>query len=127
LARGGGVEIEKERQGVREGGDSGRQNIVFLLFVHEFALMAPQIRTKKKTPRFLHVCPHHPPPPHLNSAHSSTAGVTEFLSPSVAGFLLQKELDYLGGAVLYLYNIYIYAPSIYVYTHTHTHTHMRVG
>ena len=28
-------------------------------------------------------------------AHSSTAGVTEFLSPSVAGFLLQKELDYL--------------------------------
>ena len=32
-------------------------------------------------------------------AHSSTAGVTEFLSPSVSGFLLQKELDYLGGAV----------------------------
>jgi len=32
-------------------------------------------------------------------AHSSTAGVTEFLSPSVAGFLLQKELDYLEGAV----------------------------
>ena len=33
------------------------------------------------------------------SAHSSTAGVTKFLSPSVSGFLLQKELDYLGGAV----------------------------
>lgn len=32
-------------------------------------------------------------------AHSSTAGVTEFLTPSVAGFLLQKELDYLDGAV----------------------------
>lgn len=32
-------------------------------------------------------------------AHSSTAGVTEFLKPSVAGFLLQKELDYLDGAV----------------------------
>jgi phosphoglycerate kinase len=32
-------------------------------------------------------------------AHSSTAGVTKFLKPSVAGFLLQKELDYLGGAV----------------------------
>merc|ERR1719454_2758576 len=32
-------------------------------------------------------------------AHSSTAGVTEFLAPSVSGFLLQKELDYLGGAV----------------------------
>jgi len=32
-------------------------------------------------------------------AHGSTAGVTEFLSPSVAGFLLQKELDYLEGAV----------------------------
>jgi len=32
-------------------------------------------------------------------AHSSTTGVTEFLSPSVAGFLLQKELDYLAGAV----------------------------
>merc|ERR1719454_216365 len=32
-------------------------------------------------------------------AHSSTAGVTEYLSPSVSGFLLQKELDYLGGAV----------------------------
>jgi len=30
-------------------------------------------------------------------AHASTEGVTKFLSPSVAGFLLQKELDYLGG------------------------------
>jgi len=32
-------------------------------------------------------------------AHGSTAGVTSYLSPSVAGFLLQKELDYLDGAV----------------------------
>jgi len=32
-------------------------------------------------------------------AHSSTAGVAEFLKPAVAGFLLQKELDYLDGAV----------------------------
>lgn len=32
-------------------------------------------------------------------AHSSTEGVTKFLSPCVAGFLLQKELDYLDGAV----------------------------
>jgi phosphoglycerate kinase len=32
-------------------------------------------------------------------AHGSTAGVTEYLSPSVAGFLLQKELEYLDGAV----------------------------
>ncbi|XP_017247797.1 phosphoglycerate kinase, chloroplastic [Daucus carota subsp. sativus] len=32
-------------------------------------------------------------------AHASTEGVTKFLSPSVAGFLLQKELDYLVGAV----------------------------
>merc|ERR1711988_248156 len=32
-------------------------------------------------------------------AHGSTAGVTEHLSLSVAGFLLQKELDYLAGAV----------------------------
>jgi len=32
-------------------------------------------------------------------AHSSTTGVTEFLKPSVSGFLLKKELDYLGGAV----------------------------
>lgn len=32
-------------------------------------------------------------------AHGSTEGVTKFLSPSVAGFLLQKELDYLAGAV----------------------------
>jgi phosphoglycerate kinase len=32
-------------------------------------------------------------------AHASTAGVTEYLKPSVAGFLLQKELDYLAGAV----------------------------
>ena len=29
-------------------------------------------------------------------AHASTEGVTKFLRPSVAGFLLQKELDYLG-------------------------------
>eukprot|EP00245_Coleochaete_scutata_P001359 TRINITY_DN1166_c0_g1_i1.p1 TRINITY_DN1166_c0_g1~~TRINITY_DN1166_c0_g1_i1.p1 ORF type:complete len:491 (-),score=139.69 TRINITY_DN1166_c0_g1_i1:382-1854(-) len=32
-------------------------------------------------------------------AHSSTEGVTQYLKPSVAGFLLQKELDYLEGAV----------------------------
>lgn len=32
-------------------------------------------------------------------AHASTAGVTSYLSPKVAGFLLQKELDYLEGAV----------------------------
>ena len=32
-------------------------------------------------------------------AHGSTEGVTAFLKPSVAGFLLQKELDYLQGAV----------------------------
>ena len=30
-------------------------------------------------------------------AHGSTEGVTAFLTPSVAGFLLQKELDYLQG------------------------------
>ena len=29
-------------------------------------------------------------------AHASTEGVTKYLKPSVAGFLLQKELDYLG-------------------------------
>ncbi|CAK0836343.1 unnamed protein product [Prorocentrum cordatum] len=32
-------------------------------------------------------------------AHSSTEGVTKFLRPSVSGFLLKKELDYLKGAV----------------------------
>lgn len=32
-------------------------------------------------------------------AHGSTAGVTEYLKPSVAGFLLEKELEYLDGAV----------------------------
>eukprot|EP00954_Amorphochlora_amoebiformis_P002764 216933-Amorphochlora_amoeboformis.AAC.1 len=32
-------------------------------------------------------------------AHGSTEGVTKYLTPSVAGFLLQKELDYLQGAV----------------------------
>merc|ERR1719328_918527 len=32
-------------------------------------------------------------------AHSSTEGVTKFLTPSVSGFLLKKELDYLKGAV----------------------------
>lgn len=31
--------------------------------------------------------------------HFVLAGVTKFLSTSVAGFLLQKELDYLDGAV----------------------------
>ena len=30
-------------------------------------------------------------------AHSSTEGVSKFLKPSVSGFLLQKELDYLDG------------------------------
>jgi phosphoglycerate kinase len=28
-------------------------------------------------------------------AHGSTEGVSKFLKPAVAGFLLQKELDYL--------------------------------
>lgn len=32
-------------------------------------------------------------------AHASTEGVTKFLSPSVSGFLLKKELDFLDGAV----------------------------
>ena len=32
-------------------------------------------------------------------AHASTQGVTNFLSPSVAGFLLEKELKYLQGAI----------------------------
>jgi phosphoglycerate kinase len=32
-------------------------------------------------------------------AHASTEGVAAFLHPAVAGFLLQKELDYLQGAV----------------------------
>ena len=32
-------------------------------------------------------------------AHASTEGVTHFLKPAVAGYLLQKELDYLGKAV----------------------------
>lgn len=32
-------------------------------------------------------------------AHSSTAGITEFVPTSAAGFLLKKEVDYLKGAV----------------------------
>uniref|UniRef100_A0A3B6TQD6 Phosphoglycerate kinase n=2 Tax=Triticum aestivum TaxID=4565 RepID=A0A3B6TQD6_WHEAT len=32
-------------------------------------------------------------------AHASTEGVTKYLRPAVAGFLMQKELDYLVGAV----------------------------
>ncbi len=33
-------------------------------------------------------------------AHASTEGVTKFVNPSVAGYLMQKEIDYLGRAVL---------------------------
>jgi phosphoglycerate kinase len=32
-------------------------------------------------------------------AHSSTQAITKFLQPSVSGFLLQKELDYLQSAI----------------------------
>ncbi len=32
-------------------------------------------------------------------AHSSTAGITDLLRPAVAGFLMEKELAYLGGAL----------------------------
>merc|ERR1711968_62297 len=32
-------------------------------------------------------------------AHASTEGVTKYLSPSVSGYLLAKELEYLAGAV----------------------------
>ena len=33
-------------------------------------------------------------------AHASTEGVTKYLAVSVAGYLMKKELDYLGGAIL---------------------------
>jgi phosphoglycerate kinase len=32
-------------------------------------------------------------------AHASTEGITHFLKPSVAGYLMQKEIDYLGRAI----------------------------
>lgn len=32
-------------------------------------------------------------------AHASTAGVAQFLQPAVAGFLLDRELQYLSGAI----------------------------
>jgi phosphoglycerate kinase len=32
-------------------------------------------------------------------AHASTEGLTKYMSVSVAGYLMQKELDYLGGAI----------------------------
>lgn len=32
-------------------------------------------------------------------AHASTVGVTKFMDHSVAGFLMEKELDYLKGAM----------------------------
>ena len=32
-------------------------------------------------------------------AHASTVGVTEFLSPCAAGFLLEREIRYLGDAL----------------------------
>jgi len=32
-------------------------------------------------------------------AHASTEGVTHYIQPSVAGFLMTKELDYLGGVI----------------------------
>ncbi len=32
-------------------------------------------------------------------AHASTEGVTQFLNPSVAGYLMEKELQYLQGAI----------------------------
>ena len=32
-------------------------------------------------------------------AHASTVGVAEFLRPAVAGLLMERELDYLGGAL----------------------------
>ena len=32
-------------------------------------------------------------------AHASTEGITKFISPCVAGYLMQKELDYLGNAI----------------------------
>lgn len=32
-------------------------------------------------------------------AHSSTAGIAAYVSKRFAGFLLQKELDYLAGAI----------------------------
>jgi phosphoglycerate kinase len=33
-------------------------------------------------------------------AHASTEGITKFVKISAAGYLMQKELDYLGGAIL---------------------------
>jgi Phosphoglycerate kinase len=52
-------------------------------------------------------------------AHGSTEGVTKFLSPSVAGFLLQKELDYLQVYTLYRYILRMCSMfTCSVYTHS---------
>jgi hypothetical protein len=62
---------------------------------------------------------------HHHRAHASTEGVTAFLSTSVAGFLLQKELDYLQSAVDVPQRLVFYL-QMYLYLYRYVYTYMYV-
>ncbi|XXG65699.1 hypothetical protein AAC387_Pa05g3327 [Persea americana] len=88
-----GPEVEKMVAGLPEGGVLLLENV---RFYKDEEKNEPQFAKKLASLADLYVNDAFGT---AHRAHASTEGVTKFLKPSVAGFLLQKELDYLVGAV----------------------------
>ncbi|RWR81944.1 phosphoglycerate kinase, cytosolic-like protein [Cinnamomum micranthum f. kanehirae] len=88
-----GPEVEKMVAGLPEGGVLLLENV---RFYKEEEKNEPEFAKKLASLADLYVNDAFGT---AHRAHASTEGVTKFLKPSVAGFLLQKELDYLVGAV----------------------------
>ncbi|KAJ0982843.1 hypothetical protein J5N97_011098 [Dioscorea zingiberensis] len=88
-----GPEIEQKAAALPEGGVLLLENV---RFYPEEEKNAPEFAKKLAAVADLYVNDAFGT---AHRAHASTEGVTKYLKPSVAGFLLQKELDYLVGAV----------------------------
>ncbi|KAK1440104.1 hypothetical protein QVD17_05929 [Tagetes erecta] len=88
-----GPEVEKLVAGIPEGGVLLLENV---RFYKEEEKNDPEFAKKLASLADLYVNDAFGT---AHRAHASTEGVTKYLKPSVAGYLMQKELDYLVGAV----------------------------
>uniref|UniRef100_A0A5B6ZY33 Phosphoglycerate kinase n=2 Tax=Davidia involucrata TaxID=16924 RepID=A0A5B6ZY33_DAVIN len=88
-----GEEVEKMVSGIPEGGVLLLENV---RFYKEEEKNDPEFAKKLAALADLYVNDAFGT---AHRAHASTEGVAKYLKPAVAGFLMQKELDYLVGAV----------------------------
>jgi len=88
-----GKEVEKKVSALPEGGVLLLENV---RFYKEEEKNAPEFAKKLASLADVYVNDAFGT---AHRAHASTEGVAKFLKPAVAGFLMQKELDYLVGAV----------------------------